>query len=359
MRAPNEIDFWRGLALITIFIDHIPGIFYEHYTYRHIGLSDAAEVFVFLAGWSLRLVMQGAGKRRQSPLRTFLRLESRAFAIYVAQVFIISCAVALTAFGALYFADPLLLELNNASAIFGIPIEAQLGVFMLSHQLGFFDILPLYVVLMATAPLIVLLDWLSGWLLLGLSLAVYSLALWRGINIPTWPVEGHWFLNPLAWQLVFVLGFLVAKPDGIAAFAHQRPGAMRWIALPVIVVSYFLAQARWTPNPLLLPEPRLFFMFDKTFASPARILHLLCAVTLVAGLFPPLHRWLGPLTRFSSLLGRNSLNVFCAASVLSLGGQFIRYASGNSIATDTLVVLFGVMILGGVAWLSEWSERIQ
>ncbi len=31
-REPNAVDFWRGFALITIFIDHIPGLFYSHYT---------------------------------------------------------------------------------------------------------------------------------------------------------------------------------------------------------------------------------------------------------------------------------------------------------------------------------------
>ncbi len=32
MRDPNAIDFWRGFALITIFINHIPGNTFERYT---------------------------------------------------------------------------------------------------------------------------------------------------------------------------------------------------------------------------------------------------------------------------------------------------------------------------------------
>ena len=55
MREPNEIDFWRGFALITIFINHVPGIYFERFTYRNFSLSELAELFVFLAGWSLRL----------------------------------------------------------------------------------------------------------------------------------------------------------------------------------------------------------------------------------------------------------------------------------------------------------------
>ena len=45
-----SVDFWRGIALATIFIDHVPGNVLEHYTQRNFGFSDAAEVFVLLAG---------------------------------------------------------------------------------------------------------------------------------------------------------------------------------------------------------------------------------------------------------------------------------------------------------------------
>ena len=41
MRQANAIDFWRGFALITIFIDHIPGNLYERATYRNVSISDA------------------------------------------------------------------------------------------------------------------------------------------------------------------------------------------------------------------------------------------------------------------------------------------------------------------------------
>ena len=49
-RPPNEIDFWRGFALIAIFINHVPGIFFERFTHRNFGFSDSAELFVLLAG---------------------------------------------------------------------------------------------------------------------------------------------------------------------------------------------------------------------------------------------------------------------------------------------------------------------
>jgi hypothetical protein len=47
-----RIDFLRGLALLFIFIDHIPDNGLAHFTLRNFGFADAAEVFVLLAGFS-------------------------------------------------------------------------------------------------------------------------------------------------------------------------------------------------------------------------------------------------------------------------------------------------------------------
>ena len=65
VRQANPVDFWRGFALVTIFINHIPGIYYWRFTHGNISISDSADLFVFLAGWSLRyLVGTGHGRRR-------------------------------------------------------------------------------------------------------------------------------------------------------------------------------------------------------------------------------------------------------------------------------------------------------
>ena len=50
------IDFWRGLVLVIIFVNHVPGNILEHLTRRNYGFSDAAEAFVFISGLSVALV---------------------------------------------------------------------------------------------------------------------------------------------------------------------------------------------------------------------------------------------------------------------------------------------------------------
>jgi len=359
MRPPNEIDFWRGLALVTIFIDHVPGLVFENYTLRTIAVSDAAEIFVFLAGWSMRLLVASRQLREMDGLHVVFRLEGRALTIFAAQIVITEIALAMTAAGAIYLENPLILEWNNAAAIFEDPIEAHLGLVLLTHQLGYFDILPLYVVLMAGAPVVVLCDRYASLLVLPLSLGVYAATLTTGVNLPTWPVEGQWYFNPLAWQLNFVLGFVLASPKGIGGFLRRHRLIVRWLGVPALLAGMAAAWTGWLPDPLSVPEPKLFMMFDKTYASPPRVLHLLAMVAVFGGSFAFLQRKLGPFALFSSMLGRNSLNVFCVGSLLALLAQFVRFVLGGGWIVDTGVLVVAVMCMSATAWLSEWRERAK
>ena len=42
-----RLDFFRGLSLFLIFIDHIPGNVLSYFTLRSVAFSDAAEAFIF------------------------------------------------------------------------------------------------------------------------------------------------------------------------------------------------------------------------------------------------------------------------------------------------------------------------
>jgi hypothetical protein len=60
-----------------------------------------------------------------------------------------------------------------------------------------------------------------------------------------------------------------------------------------------------------------------------------------------------------SMLGRNSLYVFCVGSILSLSGQIIRFVYQGNIYSDTAVVVCGIAIMALTAWLPEWREDIR
>ena len=365
-RQPNAVDFWRGFALITIFIDHIPGLFYAHYTLINFSISDAADLFVFLAGWSLRLMADGGG--RHMPTRdVMLRLFGRALEIYAAQVLITMLAIAMLALTSLELDNPLLLEWHNAAAVFNDPVPTHIGLALLTHQLGYFNILPLYVVLMLMAPFFALIDRTAPHLLLPASAALYLAALTFRLTLPTWPVSGTWFFNPLAWQFVFVLGFVIARADhGIGAWARRHIVWLRLLALPILIYATLAVIFDWLWDPTNVPEPKLFFLLDKTYATPARLIQFLTLVTVFSVAFPYIRRFaklpflrrpvLG-LIGLLSLLGRNSLYVFCVGSLLSLTGQMVRFVYRGTVGIDTAVVISGIIIMAFTAWLSESRQR--
>ena len=358
VRQANPVDFWRGLALIFIFVNHIPGNYFSRFTHASYSLSDSADLFVFLAGWGMRL-MAGTREKRQSTWYLVLRLGGRTVTLYAAQIMLTMIALAMLAGFALLLGNPLLLEWHNAAAVFHDPVTTHVGLAMLTHQLGYFDILPLYVVLMIMAPGLAVIDRFAPHVLLPLSLLVYALTLTFQISVPTWPVEGQWFFNPLAWQLLFVLGFVLARDDGVGTWVQRHIVAIRWVSVPIVLAALAFVLSGWWPDPTRFPQPRLFFLIDKSFMTPPRLIQFLALIAVMSATYPYIRRYASHLVDFLSMLGRNSLYVFCVGSILSLAGQILRYIYQGTLFIDTAVVICGITILAFTAWLPEWREQVR
>ena len=244
--------------------------------------------------------------------------------------------------------------------MFHQPVEAHIGLVLLTHQLGYFNILPLYVVLMLAAPAVALLYRALPMVVLPISVGLYVATLILGWNLASWPIEGTWFFSPFAWQLIYVLGFLLAgKRTDLGAFARRHLRVCRAIAIPIVTVGLIIATTRywdWITLPSLdLPVK----VFDKTFMSPDRLASVLALIALGGGIFTTVDAWVPGLTRFLSMLGRNGLHVFCAGSLLSLCGQIVRFMYGGSIAIDVILFVVGVSIMAATAWVLEWRSRTK
>jgi hypothetical protein len=356
MREPNAIDFWRGFALVTIFVNHVPGNVFERFTFSKYSLSDAAELFVFLAGWAIAL----ATHSRQGPEpggRVLVRLAARTVEVYRAQLVITAIALAMIAAAAIYFDNPLFLEWHNAAPAFTDPIQTTIGWVILTHQLGYFNILPLYVVLLALSPIFVLLARVSRIGALGLSAALYLTVLVFEIHLPTWPVEGTWFFNPLAWQLLLVLGILGCQWSRDSARFRLWAARLMPLGLFGVAAGLVVHFGELRPDPFLVPEPRLLFVLDKSNLSPGRLLHFITVVLgfqSLYGLIAPYFPWL---TKQFSALGRNSLAVFSVGSIVSLAGQLLRFELGGGFMVDTLILGSGLACLIFTAWFVEWRLR--
>jgi len=95
----DAIDFWRGFALLTIFIDHVPDNAFQHITFKNFGFSDAAELFVFLSGVSVALAYGTRFFQCEAwgAVRAVLR---RAFTLYWVQALTSLLIIGLFAFAA-------------------------------------------------------------------------------------------------------------------------------------------------------------------------------------------------------------------------------------------------------------------
>jgi hypothetical protein len=80
-----RVDLLRGFALLTIFIDHIPGNTLGRYTLRNFGFADAAELFVILSGFS-SMVAYGRCFQRDGMRSGLRHLAARCIRLYVFQV---------------------------------------------------------------------------------------------------------------------------------------------------------------------------------------------------------------------------------------------------------------------------------
>src|SRR5690242_638009 len=89
--APVErdlrLDLFRGLALVLIFLDHIPSNAVSWATLRNYGFSDAAEIFIFISGYANAYVY-GPVVRWRGMIDATAWILSRAWQIYLAQIFL-------------------------------------------------------------------------------------------------------------------------------------------------------------------------------------------------------------------------------------------------------------------------------
>src|SRR6201982_3419022 len=92
----DGIDFWRGLALLMISIDHWPETVFQHVPQQNFGFSDAAELFVFLSGVSVALAYGTRFFDGEAvvAVRAVLR---RAFTLYWVQILISLLIIAMFA----------------------------------------------------------------------------------------------------------------------------------------------------------------------------------------------------------------------------------------------------------------------
>jgi hypothetical protein len=351
------VDFGRGLVLIAMMIDHVPGNVLEKVTPRNFALADSAEAFVFLSGVSIglvyyrRLVANGLAPVAAACLKKAARL-------YGLHLLLTFCALAI--FGGAYWlaggADAVIAP-HGRAVVFQEPLRGGLGVALLSHQLGYFNILPLYVVLMALTPAILALARFSPAATLAASLGAYALVRLTGFDLPNWPEPGGWFFNPLAWQLIFTLGVLAG-----ARWRDRPPEAgpvLQALSLVVAAGATLVVTDGFWLAPGLRETAFAALDIGKQNLGLARLVDFLAIAYLLATT-----RFFGAVARSPAgeavqRLGRHCLPVFAVSSLLSALGQAGAATLGAGLdETLARAAEFGYTLacIGALFALASWLE---
>jgi hypothetical protein len=347
-----RIDVLRGLALLMIYVDHIPGDAPSLVTLRNFGFSDAAEVFVLLAGFSA-MMAYGRIFEREGTRSGLRRIVLRCARLYLFQI-----GLLLTTLGVvLLWTTHYNLQPTIVAPILNAPISGLAHGLALHAVPAYLDILPLYVVLLAAFPIIYAGLRQSPWLALGASAAVWlAVNLNHDLNLPNW-MGGQWFFNPFGWQLLFTIGaalaMLTAIHDGM--LSRVRWGA--WLCGAYLMFA-FLESAPWAE--WHLPSRQLFAMSppDKTHLSVFRVLDILALTYLLLSSARLRAFASHPLLRPLEACGRHSLEVFAIGCVLALFGRLLFRTYGTGFEMQIVVngLGLGTMFFVGL-WLEWWRMR--
>jgi hypothetical protein len=357
-----RLDFFRGLSLFFIFIDHIPDNFLGYFTLRSIAFSDAAEVFIFISGYTAALVY-GRSLEQRGALFATAQILRRVWQLYVAHIFLFVIFTAEVSYAVLAVNNPMYTEEMGVGDFLQQPHVAIIRALLLQFQPTFLDILPLYITLLAIFPL-VLIALARGplWALLP-SAALYALTLRHGWTLPGYPPDHVWFFNPLAWQFLFIIGASAghARVTGRWPFPHgtwlSQVAVVLAAALIVINVSWAIHWV-YDPFPALLVRPLYDFTTDKTDLAPLRLLNFLALALATVHFVRPesaFLRW--RVVQPIILCGQHSLYIFCLGILLAVLGHFVLSEFYGTLPMQIVVNLAGFGLMVGIAALLAWYKK--
>jgi len=355
-----RLDFFRGLALFSIFIDHVPDVVFGAFTIRFTGLYDAAEVFIFISGYTAGLVY-GRVLQTEGAFSATLRIYHRVWQLYVAHVFLFMMFMALVGHMAGPLVNPLYVEEFRATDFLRDPGTTVIMALILRFQPAFMDILPLYIVLLAVLPLFMMaLRW--WWpIALGCSFALwFAVQLDNGLNLPAYPgARNTWFFNPLAWQFLFLFGAFLGWSRNVGKDAWLNSRLLLVVAAFVAVLG-FVVRFNWTLHYFHDPIPALgakllWPALSKTDLSALRLVNLLCTSLVVTTVIRHGMPFLASRLAWPLVVcGRHSLHIFCLGILLSVVAHLILSEYGASAAMQVVVTLGGIALMTAVAALMEW-----
>ncbi len=383
-----RLDVFRGMGMFIILIAHVPGNFWGLWIPARFGFSDAAEIFVFCSGMASAIAFGRVFDKMGWGIGT-ARVAYRVWQIYWAHIgLFMAVAFTVSALNSSGYFDKDYVSGLNIQWFFddvrpGRDTTSQLlGLMTLTYVPNYFDILPMYIVILVMMPFVMLLHRISPWLLLAVLSALWLSTqlgdrdldgIWwaDSFGLPGFPAEPWtdrpWFFNPFGWQIVFYTGFALMR-----GWIPAPP--VRWwlvaLAAGYVLLTVPVAwheirnDSEWLKEIWATISP----LRAKTEEGILRYLHILSLAYLAyvaAG--DGGHRLIATGTTAAArikrgvvgvftLVGQQSLAIFLWAMWMSRIMGVMIDELGNDTATVGLINLFGIFSVWAVAWTCAWFK---
>lgn len=381
-----RLDFFRGIAMFIILFAHTPDNYFTNWIPARWGFSDATEMFVFCSGMASAIAF-GATFDRAGVFLGSARVVHRIWQIYWAHIgLFFATTAAMVFFTGLeitthnYWGDLNLWMLFIESDIWENP-DILLSLMTLRWVPNLFDILPMYMVVLAMMPVFYMLARVHFALVVALSATLWFFAQrsfteyvglpyfnftaepWVGSN--DW--QRRWFLNPFGWQLAFFTGFSFMRGW------LPKPPVRRWlIGLTAVIVLANIPLSDIGVRELHIDWARawradneqLFSKSDFGLLRYVQFLSLAYLAWVIAGDKGDRIRaganWAGrvwaPFLAMILKVGQQSLAVFVVSILLGRSNAVLMDIIGRDTWTVVAVNLFGMMVLILTAYGAGWFK---
>lgn len=363
MKRIAALDMLRGYALVCIMLDHMPIGVLRNFTLANFAIFDAAELFVLLSGFLVGMVWVKV-EAKEGQWAAQKRFLKRAVQVWLALVI---GAVILALFSALLFA----LHLNHTTVwfqysrwIFEHPLGYLATVALMWMQPNLMDVLALYVLLIATAPVTV--PFLLRWPVLALAVSVLVWFFAEPLNalVPNQRPGPGLLFNPFGWQLLFFVGVAMGE------FRRQiMPVLLRWRGLVTLVSTgillfSFTMVIAWRiglpAKPVSDVLAAISGPIDKWSLDGLRLTAILAASWMVAVPLAGPFAWMAG-TRLGEALaeiGRGGLFSFVVCVLLSIWGDAMQMTAPDGTMGIWLRVAMDVWVIVALwAAAATWMRR--
>ncbi len=354
------VDFFRGLGLLMVYVDHIVPNFWHVFTLQGIGLSDFAEIFVFLSGYVNAAIygrVLDSGPFRVIVPALFRRTAARMLKLYAAHLATMAACLGLVA---LFAARGVVIHQAQTNLFLSDPLKYALRAIVLLYAPFAHSVLPLYIVFVPFLPLIVIGLRRFPVLTLFVSSAIWLMARFPALIPPQTQTAEAWVFDPLAWQFMLVVGSAaqIYRKSPFVLGLFRRPilwaaafGIAAILGLKLVVLA----------NPALLPDhhfARLAAILQEDYGKSLLISYRMAyffGLLLLAGAFLKEHRqWLDSrLAQIVIRCGKHSLSVFCVSVVLATLASLLLSAAGGGIWMQLAATLAGLPVLFLLARFEE------